>query len=262
MHRGQDLEHTRRFCTAEAGATVVEYVLMLALIAIVCLTALTQIGKSTNCFSASVTRCEFFHRSQTERSTSRKERSVDRVQAVPIMIVLLAALITTVTDLWKFKIYNVLTVPLLISGLVYHCIVGGLPGLGASLLGAVFGFGMFLFFYVMGGMGAGDVKLMAAIGAWLGLPLTFHVFIASSLAAGLYSVILLVVEPAAWSRPGPIADPLAADHGHRPAPGHRGANRGCGAAARPPPTRRAVRRDGDGRHRGAAFSWYGFHPYH
>ncbi len=119
---------------------------------------------------------------------------MDQVQVVPNIIVLLFALVTTVTDLWKFKIYNVVTVPLLISGLVYHSIVGGIPGFGASLLGAVFGFGILVLFYVMGGMGAGDVKLMAAVGAWLCLPLTFHVFIASSLAAGLYSVVLLVVN--------------------------------------------------------------------
>ncbi|MBV8228676.1 MAG: prepilin peptidase, partial [Planctomycetaceae bacterium] len=40
--------------------------------------------------------------------------------------------------------------------------------------------------------GAGDVKLMAAVGAWLGIPLTFHIFIASSLTAGVYAIILLV----------------------------------------------------------------------
>jgi len=118
---------------------------------------------------------------------------VDQVQAIPLVIVLAAALITTVTDLWSFKIYNVLTVPLLVSGLIYHSVVGGMVGFQGSLLGALFGFGALLAFYVMGGMGAGDVKLMAAIGAWLGLPVTFHLFIASSLAAGVYSVILLVV---------------------------------------------------------------------
>jgi prepilin peptidase CpaA len=118
---------------------------------------------------------------------------VAQVPAFPIAVVLIAALVTTVTDLWKFKIYNALTVPLLLSGLAYHGVVGGVSGFGWSLAGALFGFAVLLVFYVMGGMGAGDVKLMAAVGAWLGLPWTFYVFIASSLAAGVYSVILLVV---------------------------------------------------------------------
>jgi prepilin peptidase CpaA len=119
---------------------------------------------------------------------------VDQVLSVPIAVVLVAALVTAVTDLWKFKVYNILTIPLLISGLVYHSFDGGMAGFQESLLGASFGFGALLGFYVMGGMGAGDVKLMAAIGAWLGLPLTFYLFIASSLAAGAYSVALLVVS--------------------------------------------------------------------
>jgi len=79
----------------------------------------------------------------------------------------------------------------LLAGLLYHAFVGGWPGLGGSLLGAVFGFSVLFLFYVMGGMGGGDVKLMAAIGAWLGLPLTFWVVIISSIAAGVYALGLI-----------------------------------------------------------------------
>jgi prepilin peptidase CpaA len=110
--------------------------------------------------------------------------------AVPIAVALTASLIAAITDIWKFKVYNMLTLPLLAGGLLYH---GMRADLGNSLLGVVFGFGALIALHVIGGMGAGDVKLMAAVGAWLGMPLTFYVFIASSLAAGVYAVILVVM---------------------------------------------------------------------
>jgi len=109
--------------------------------------------------------------------------------AVPVIVVLVAALVAAATDIWKFKVYNVLTLPLLVSGLLYHAFRAELAD---SLLGVLFGFASLIVLYIIGGMGAGDVKLMAAVGAWLGMPLTFYVFIASSLAAGVYSIGLVV----------------------------------------------------------------------
>ena len=109
--------------------------------------------------------------------------------AVPVIVVLVAAIVAAATDIWKFKVYNVLTLPLLVSGLLYHAFRAELAD---SLLGVLFGFASLIVLYIIGGMGAGDVKLMAAVGAWLGMPLTFYVFIASSLAAGVYSIGLVV----------------------------------------------------------------------
>jgi len=120
---------------------------------------------------------------------------VYHVPLIPASIVLIAALIAAVTDVWKFKVYNALTVPLLLTGLAYHGIVGGMPGFLGSVTGVLFGFGVLIVIYAMGGMGAGDVKLMAAIGAWLGMPLTFFVFLASALASGAYALFLIV-----WAR--------------------------------------------------------------
>ena len=117
---------------------------------------------------------------------------MEKLSVVPLAIVLVAALIAAVTDVWKFKVYNILTVPVLISGLLFQSVFGGLAGLTQGLMGVLFGLFALIPFYVMGGMGAGDVKLMAAVGAWLGMPLTFHIFIASSLTAGVYAVLLLV----------------------------------------------------------------------
>lgn len=111
---------------------------------------------------------------------------------IPIVVVVLASVIAAITDVWKFKVYNILTMPLLVTGLIYHSVHGGVAGLTASLLGVLFGFGILVAFYVMGGVGAGDVKLMAAVGAWLGMPYTYYVFTASALAAGIYAVGLML----------------------------------------------------------------------
>jgi prepilin peptidase CpaA len=118
---------------------------------------------------------------------------VDQAFPFPVYVVLAASLVAAATDIWQFKVHNLLTLPLLVSGLLYHGSVGGLSGVGTSLLGILFGFGVLFVFYLMGGMGVGDVKLMAAIGAWLGMPLTFLVFLASALAAGLYAVGLVLL---------------------------------------------------------------------
>jgi prepilin peptidase CpaA len=117
---------------------------------------------------------------------------VAELVTVPVIVVFVAVLAIAATDLWKFKIHNALTIPLLVSGLIYQGVVGGAPGLIDGVCGALFGFGALFLFYLMGGMGSGDVKLLAAVGAWLGLRLTFYVFIGSSLAAGVYAVVLLL----------------------------------------------------------------------
>ena len=118
---------------------------------------------------------------------------------IPAAVIGAGVLMAAVTDLWDFKVRNTLTLPLLLSGLLYHLTVQGGPGLAASFLGAAFGFLVLFLFYLMGGVGGGDVKLQAAIGAWLGPLLTFYVFIFSSLAVGVYAVTLIVVH-GQWRR--------------------------------------------------------------
>ena len=111
---------------------------------------------------------------------------------IPVTVALLAVGVAAITDVWKFKVYNVLTIPLLLSGLAYHGVTGGWEGIGVSMLGCLVGFGILVGFYVLGGMGAGDVKLMAALGAWLGPLLTACLFLVSAIAAGLYALGLIL----------------------------------------------------------------------
>lgn len=102
------------------------------------------------------------------------------------------ALIAAGTDLWRFKVYNVLTLPALAAGLCASAWVGGWQGLAASGLGALTGFGLLAAFFIMGGVGAGDVKLLTALGAWLGPATILRVFVASAIAAGLYALVLTI----------------------------------------------------------------------
>lgn len=81
----------------------------------------------------------------------------------------LAGLIASFTDLREMRIPNWLTMPLLAGGLVYGGVHAGLGGLGASLAGATAAGAIFVAAYAMAGGGAGDAKLMLALGSWLGL---------------------------------------------------------------------------------------------
>jgi len=105
------------------------------------------------------------------------------------------ALVAALIDLRRFRVPNVLTFPLCISGLVFHAVVNGLSGLQHSAAGIAVGLVTLLLFYVLGVMGAGDVKLLAAIGAWIGAPHIVYVFGVAGIVAGIHSLVVL-----AWQR--------------------------------------------------------------
>jgi prepilin peptidase CpaA len=110
---------------------------------------------------------------------------------VPVLVVLAAVAIAVVTDLWSFKIYNALTLPLILSGLVYQGVASGSAGLSGSASGVAVGFGVFFLVFLLGGMGGGDVKLMAGVGAWLGAPATLAIAAVASLVAGVYALVVI-----------------------------------------------------------------------
>jgi prepilin peptidase CpaA len=117
---------------------------------------------------------------------------VEVTLAIPIVVVVVATMVASVTDLRQLKVRNGLTLPLLASGPVYHLASGGMTELNSSLLGAAFGCGILLLPYLLGGLGGGDVKLMSGVGAWLGMPTTVYVFVFAGLIAAVYSMVILV----------------------------------------------------------------------
>lgn len=73
-----------------------------------------------------------------------------------------------VEDLRTRRIRNWLTFSLLFSGLAQSFTAGGTVSPGASALGFLVGFALPLLLFVIGALGGGDVKLLAALGAWVG----------------------------------------------------------------------------------------------
>jgi len=108
------------------------------------------------------------------------------------IILATALLIATITDLRSQKIYNWLTFPLILSGFAVHTINGGLDGLLLSAGGFGLGLIAMVIPFFMGVMGAGDVKLMAGIGAWLGVNATFTAFLFTCLAGGAYALFVML----------------------------------------------------------------------
>jgi len=113
-------------------------------------------------------------------------------QLFPAVVVILASIAAAASDLRRLRVYNVLTLPLILGGVIYHVWLRGSVGFVDCLLGITISGGMMLIPYLLGGIGAGDVKLVAGVGAWLGVPVTVCVLVASSLAAGVYAVVLLL----------------------------------------------------------------------
>lgn len=101
-------------------------------------------------------------------------------------------LISLITDLQQRKILNVVTIPSMVFGLLFHTIMHGFDGFLYSGAGLLVGFGLLLLPYLLGGMGAGDVKLMAAIGALMGTTFVLYSFLFTAIIGGLISLFLIV----------------------------------------------------------------------
>ena len=83
-------------------------------------------------------------------------------------------------DLRTKKLPNRLTVPALVAAFVFHGATSGSSGQLTALAGFATGFGILLVLWIVGGGGGGDVKLMGALGAWLGPQGTLAVFLISA----------------------------------------------------------------------------------
>jgi prepilin peptidase CpaA len=103
---------------------------------------------------------------------------------------LLIALAACVTDLRSRRIPNVLTFGAAAAGLGFHALAPQGEGLGVSTLGWVIGVAAFFIPFALGGLGGGDVKLLGALGAWLGPSQTVWLALYTGVAGGAMAIVV------------------------------------------------------------------------
>jgi len=113
----------------------------------------------------------------------------------PIHIFVAAVLtLACISDLRTRRIPNVLTFSAVAGALLFHLVTGGLSAVGLSLAGCFLGALLFVPMFALRGMGGGDVKLLAAVGAWIGPSEVAMVALAASVAGGAIAVVVALVH--------------------------------------------------------------------
>jgi prepilin peptidase CpaA len=113
-------------------------------------------------------------------------------------ILILLFLSAIVTDLKWNRIYNLQTYPAMAFGLVLGFAAAGTYGALMSFLGLVVGVSLLFVFYLLGGVGAGDVKLLGAIGALKGLSFVLWTMFYTGLVGGAMALAVIIWRGSVW----------------------------------------------------------------
>ncbi len=111
---------------------------------------------------------------------------MDSVQLAALAIAISAA----VCDLRMRRIPNLLTFGAAAAGLIYHLTSGGVGAFGHSAAGWLVGALVFIVPFALRGLGGGDVKLLAALGAWIGPRDVVWLALYTGMAGGMMAVVV------------------------------------------------------------------------
>jgi prepilin peptidase CpaA len=108
------------------------------------------------------------------------------------LILISVLLVAVITDVQSCKIPNWLTMSAMATGILAHGLMNGSLGVLFSLKGLAVGMALFVTLYVIGGMGAGDVKLLAAVGSFIGAEAVVSAGVMTMLMGGLYAISVMI----------------------------------------------------------------------
>lgn len=111
---------------------------------------------------------------------------------VSIFLLVPLAVIIGYYDVRYRRIPNAFVLATLAGGLAINGIFGGLAGIGTSFMGCLVGFALMFLLHIFGAMGAGDVKLFAAIGAVTGAGLVIPTFLVVIITGGLLAIVSMI----------------------------------------------------------------------
>jgi len=117
-----------------------------------------------------------------------------RIDPILLYLALALVVVAAVFDLKSRRIPNYLTYPAVLLAFGYWIVKGDGRALLYAALGLLIGFILLLFLYLLGGMGAGDVKLMAALGALVGWQNIWNIVLYSLVAGGLVAAVYLLLR--------------------------------------------------------------------
>jgi prepilin peptidase CpaA len=109
---------------------------------------------------------------------------------ISYLVALAIGLAACVTDIRSRRIPNVLTFSAAVAALFFHTLTGQSAGFLRSVEGWFIGAAIFFVPFVLGGLGAGDVKLLAALGAWVGPLDVLWIGLYTGIAGGLLALVV------------------------------------------------------------------------
>jgi len=112
-----------------------------------------------------------------------------------IVVLLIVVIVAAIYDLRYRRIPNWLTASGMLAGLVMNTFLLPIwPGIQLSLLGLATGFGLYFILYALHAMGAGDVKLMGAVGTIVGTSYWFRIFLITAMLGGVMAAIYALLK--------------------------------------------------------------------